>query len=494
VTSSTIQERPRAHMSVTFAVLATSVGAFALLQSLVIPVLPTVQAGLHTSQNTVTWVLTAYLLSASVFTPIVGRLGDMWGKARMLVIALAVLAVGSFLSAIAGSIDIMILGRVIQGVGGGVMPLAFGIIRDEFPKEKVPGAVGTLAALTAVGAGLGIVFAGPIVDLFNYHWLFWIPAVVVVVAAVAAKIVVPESLVRSGGKINWLAAVLLSGWLVAALVPISEAPTWGWTSGRVLGLFAAALVIAVLWVVVETRSAEPLIDMRMMRLPVVWTANLVAFLFGFGMYSIFAFLPEFVQTPSSAGYGFGLSITGSGLAILPLSVGMFVFGLVSGRLTPKYGGKVIVVVGSVISIVPFFMLIVAHDHLWEPVVAIGVLGIGFGLAFAAMSNLIVEGVPPAQTGVASGMNANIRTLGGSVGAAIMSSIVTSSARADGLPTNAGYTHGFALLTGAAAVCAVAACLVPSARRRASRAEMVAALPHPELGLVAAGTLVGDGPE
>src|SRR6202453_3012054 len=134
-------EPKRTHYQVTFAVLATAVGAYALLQSLVIPVLPTTHAGLHTSQNTVTWVLTAYLLSASIFTPIMGRLGDMWGKERMLVAALIALTLGSVLAALTGSIVIMIVARVIQGIGGGVLPLAFGIIRDEFPVEKVAGAV-----------------------------------------------------------------------------------------------------------------------------------------------------------------------------------------------------------------------------------------------------------------------------------------------------------------------------------------------------------------
>jgi MFS family permease len=174
-------------------VLATAVGAYALLQSLVIPVLPTIEAGLHTSQNTVTWVLTAYLLSASIFTPIIGRLGDKLGKERMLVVALGALTLGSLLSALAPSIPLMLVGRVIQGVGGGVVPLSFGIIRDEFPKEKIPGAIGVIAALAAAGAGLGLVLAGPIVGALNYHWLFWIPAILLAVATLTAKVVVPAS-------------------------------------------------------------------------------------------------------------------------------------------------------------------------------------------------------------------------------------------------------------------------------------------------------------
>src|ERR1700722_15713753 len=343
-------ERSHTHYQVTFAVLAVAVGGYALLQSLVIPVLPTIQAGLHTSQNTVTWVLTAYLLSASIFTPIMGRLGDMFGKERLLVLALIALTLGSLLAALADSITLMIIARVIQGIGGGVLPLSFGLIRDEFPKEKVTSAVGVIAALAAAGAGLGIVLAGPIVEVLSYHWLFWIPAIMLAVATVAAKLIVPESPVRTAGRVSLPAAALLSGWLVALLVPISEAPDWGWGSARVLGLLAVAVVLAVAWVVVESRSAHPLIDMRMMRIPVVWTTNLVALLFGVGMYATFAFLPEFLQTPAVAGYGFGLRITLARLILLPSSVAMFVVGIASGRLTSRFGAKTVLVAGALISI------------------------------------------------------------------------------------------------------------------------------------------------
>jgi len=483
----------RTHYRATFAVLATAVAAYALLQSLVIPVLPTIKSSLHTSQNTVTWVLTAYLLSASIFTPIVGRLGDKLGKERMLVAALLALTLGTLLSALATTIPVMLVGRVIQGIGGGVVPLAFGIIRDEFPKDKVPGAIGVIAALAAAGAGLGLVLAGPIVQNLDYHWLFWIPMIGLALASIAAKIVVPASPVRAEGRLSWGAAALLSGWLVALLVPISEAPSWGWGSSRVLGLLAVAVVLAVAWVLVETRSAQPLIDMRMMRIPAVWTANLVAFLFGVGMYAVFAFLPEFLQTSRSAGYGFGVSITHSGLILLPMSVMMFAFGTASGPLTVRFGGKVVLVTGSAIAVIPFMLLVVAHAAQWQIVVAMTLMGAGFGLAFAAMSNLIVEGVPPGQTGVASGMNANIRTIGGSLGAAVMSSIVTASAH-QGRPTEAGYTHGFELLTATAAAAALAALFVPSARRRISLDELRDSLPHAELAGLAGGTVVGDDPE
>jgi EmrB/QacA subfamily drug resistance transporter len=489
-----VAQRRTSHVA-SFAVLATGVMAYALLQSLVIPVLPTISRDLHTSQSTVTWILTAYLLSASIFTPIVGRLGDMWGKERMLVATLAALALGCVLSGVATSIGVMIVGRVIQGAGGGVLPLSFGIIRDEFPQERVASAVGTLAALTAVGGGAGIVVAGPLVDALSYHWLFWIPMIVLVGATIATHVLVPESPVRVSGRVNWLAALLLSCWLLTLLLAVSEGPSWGWSSGRVIALLVVAVVVGIAWAALEQRSRSPLIDMRMMRLRVVWTNNLVALLIGIGMYATFAFLPQFLQTPRSAGYGFGSSITESGLLLLPSNIVTFFVGLSTGRLTMKYGGKRVLVAGTGIAIVPYLVLLTHNDSRLAVVVAMMILGVGFGGTFAAMSSLVVQGVPIEQTGVASGMNANIRTIGGSIGAAVMSSIVTATVRSNGYPSKAGYTHGFAFLTIATVAAVAAAAFVPTLGPVDPKVvEDAHPHPHPELGLLAAGTVVGDDPE
>jgi EmrB/QacA subfamily drug resistance transporter len=473
---------------VTFAVLALGIGAFALLQSLVIPVLTTVQQQLHTTQNTVTWILTAYLLSASIMTPILGRIGDMAGKKRVFVATLAALAVGSLLAAVAPSIGVMIVARVIQGFAGGMLPVAFGIIRDEFPAEKVAGAVGAIAALTAVGAGLGIVLAGPIVAALDYHWLFWLPLILTLVAAVAAIFFVPESPIRTPGRISWLPALLLSGWLVALLLGLSQAPTWGWSSWRLLGMLAIAVVLAAGWLVAELRAATPLIDLKMMRRTAVWTNNLVALLIGLGMYATFAFLPEFVQTPASAGYGFGASITRSGLMLLPSAITMFVVGIFAGRLGRRLGGKKLIIAGCLIGCGAMSVLAFAHQHAWQIYLSNGLMGVGFGLAFSAMAALIVMAVPPSQTGVASGMNANIRTIGGSIGAAVMASIVTSQLAPTGLPRESGYTTGFAVMALGLLVAALAGFLIPSSRRlRQATGEPE----HAELAMIAAGTVVGN---
>jgi EmrB/QacA subfamily drug resistance transporter len=460
------QVRGKGNYRVTFAVLCASIGSFALLQSLVVPVLTTLEARLHTSQDAATWILTAYLLSASIFTPILGRVGDMIGKERVFVATLVALAVGSALAALAPNIAVMIVARVIQGIAGGMMPAGFGIIRDEFPAEKVAGAVGSLASLTAVGSGLGIVLAGPIVSALGWQYLFWLPMIVTAVAAVMAVLFIPESPVRSPGTISWLPAILLSAWLVAILVALSEAPAWGWGSPKVIGLLIGGVVLVVAWVAAELRAVTPLIDMTMMRLPAVWTNNLVSLLLGLGMYAMFAFLPEFLQTPRAlAGYGFTASIIMSGLMLLPSAAATFIAGQFAGRLTTLLGGKALVFWGCVISAGSMAMLAFAHQQEWEIAVATAAMGFGFGFAYSAMSALVVAAVPADQTGVATGMNANIRTIGGCIGSAAMASIVTSQLAKSGLPLQSGYTTGFAVMTAALVLASVAALLIPAARGR-----------------------------
>ncbi|MDG6104066.1 MFS transporter [Dactylosporangium aurantiacum] len=448
----------------TFVALAAAAAAFSMLQSLVSPVLPTIQRDLHTSQSTVTWVLTAWLLSAAVATPIMGRIGDMYGKRRTLLVALAAIAVGCVIAAVAPNVGVLIVGRVIQGLGGAVFPISFGILRDELPPARVASAIGGLSAVIAVGGGLGVVLAGPIVDALDWRALFWIPTVVVAGTFALALRFVAESPVRAPGRINWLAGALLSGWLVALILPLSKAPVWGWTSVKVVVPLIAALILIVAWVLVELRSAEPLIDMHMMRLPAVWTTNLVALLFGAGMFATYAFLPQFLQTPRSTGYGFGTTVTGAGLAMLPMLVTMALAGFVSGPLTAYVPTKVQLLLGTMTAALACGALTLFHDAYWQVAVATGAFGVGLGLTFTAMVNLIVHTVPAGQTAVASGMNANIRTIGGSLGAAVASAVITAHVTPAGLPLESGYTYAFAVLTAMLAAAAVIAVLVPRGRR------------------------------
>src|ERR671928_1783407 len=286
-----------------------------------------------------TWLLTAFLLTSSVATPLLGRLGDMHGKERWLLISLAVFGIGSVVAALATSLPVMIVGRAIQGSGGAIFPLAIGIIRDEFPREKVATGIGTISAMFGIGGGVGLVVAGVFVDHVSVAWIFWLSALAAALAAFATWRFVPESPVRVSARIDWLGGVLMSLALLALLLAVSEGNAWGWTSGRVLGLFATAAALGVAWGRWEWRVVDPLVDLRLMRARPVWTTNLAALAIGFAMFGSFVLIPQLVQTPSAAGYGFGASVTASGLFLLPSSLVMLVAGPLSGRLGNRYGSK-----------------------------------------------------------------------------------------------------------------------------------------------------------
>jgi EmrB/QacA subfamily drug resistance transporter len=451
---------PRSHYLLTFAVLALAGLSFALLQSLVAPALPVIQRDLHTTTTAVTWILTGYLLSASVATPIAGRLGDMFGKERMLVIVLSLTALGTALAGLASSIEALIAARVIQGLGGAVFPLAFGIIRDEFPRERVATGIALVSAILGIGGGAGIVLAGPIVEGLSYHWLFWLPLGTTALAAIAAALFIPESPVKTPGRINWLGAALLSGWLVCLLVAFSKAVDWGWTSTRFLGLLAAAAVLLVIWVWAELRAPEPLVDMRMLRRRPVWTTNLTGLLIGFGMFGSFILVPQFVETPEASGFGFGASVTEAGLFLVPSTFTMLLSSPIAARLTNRLGPKVPLAIGALITALAFVLLAFQHDEAWHIYLMSALLGAGMGMAFAAMANLIVQAVPPEQTGVATGMNTIMRTIGGSIGGQVTAAVVAAHISAAGLPQESGFTLAFVVSAGALVIAFLSALAVP----------------------------------
>ena len=453
---------------VIFGILTLGLASLTMLQSLVVPVLPALQREFHTSPSLITWTLTAWLLSAAIATPILGRVGDMVGKRRTLLVVLAALALGSLIAATAPTIGVLLIGRVVQGLGGAMFPLAFGIIRDNLPAARVPAAIGALSAVIAVGSGLGTILAGPIVDGLGWRWLFWIPLIATAVAGLLAALVIPESTSRAEGRINWPAATLLAGWLVALLLPLSEGMVWGWGSPLVIGLFVLAAVLLAAWIVVEVRSRTPLIDMRIMRLPGVWTVNLAALFIGAGMFGIFAFFPRFVQTPVSAGYGFGATVGESGILMLPMLIAMALAGFASGPLGRRVGFTSQLVGGSVLMVIAALGFAFEHGSTLAISIEAGITGLGLGIAYAAMTSLIVQGVPTSQTGVASGMNANIRTIGGALGSTIMAAIVTSSLEPSGIPQEAGYTNGYLVLAIFAFGAVLAGLILPVLRRAGSR--------------------------
>jgi EmrB/QacA subfamily drug resistance transporter len=471
------------------AILGLAAMAFSLAQTSIAPALGDMAASLRTSTQNVAWTFTGYLVSAAVLTPVIGRLGDMFGKRRLLVIALVLFAAGSAMAALADNLALVVAGRVVMGAGGGIFPLCFGIVRDTFPERRRAGAVGLVSAISGIGGGIGLLMGGLLVDHASYHWIFWAGTAMALLAAVAAQTLLPESANRAPGRVDLWGTLLMAVGISAPLIAVSQATEWGWTSGRTLGLIALGVAVLLLFVLVERRTAEPLVDMAVLgRRPVLMT-NLATLLVGFGMFGVFLLVPQLVQTPESSGYGFGADATRAGLLMLPGSLTMLVAGPLSGLLSSRFGSKVPLALGGLISAAGLFALAANHGS-QGAVLGFTVLAFaGIGLSFAAMPNLIVDPVEAARTGEATGVNTLVRSVGSSLGSQVIAGILAGSVTAAGpLPTDHAYTGSFVAAAGGALAATAATLLIPRIRGRHSApdVEEAAAAPLPAPALVADG--------
>jgi EmrB/QacA subfamily drug resistance transporter len=414
---------PRQHHHITLGILAFAGLAFALQQTMIVPALPSLQRDLHTTTAWAAWFLTAFLLVMAVSTPILGKLGDQYGKERFLLISLGLFFVGCVAAIFAWNVWSLIAFRALQGFGGAVFPLSFAIIYDEFPREKVGQGVGMISAILGVGGGLGLVLSGVLIDQLSWRWLFIVGAVAVGVAAVLVWRFVPESPVKTESRLDPLGAFLLAALLTSLLLALTEGPSWGWGSSRIVGLLVAAVALTYIWIRVELRVPEPLVDMRMMVQRTVLFTNLTAVFAGFAMFGSFVLVPNLMQLHGH--YGFGLSPTLTGLYLLPGGVlGLFA-GPLAGKLGTRFGSRLPLVLGMVLAALGIAFFALAHVHPWQISVGMVFIGIGVPFAYAAMAKLIVDAVRPTETGVATGMNTVMRTVGGVIGGQVGAALLTS---------------------------------------------------------------------
>ncbi len=453
-----------------FAALLLAVLAFSLMQTMVVPALPDLQRAFETSTTTVSWVLSAFLLTASVATPLLGRVGDMFGKRLVLIGTLVTFAAGTLLAAVSNSIGMLIAARAVQGVGAAAFPLAFGLVRDQFPRERVPVAIGLISSTFGIGFGIGMVVAGPITDALSWRWIFWLALVVIVAGLLAVIAFIEESAVRSPGRVDWIGVVLLSGGVVALLLGISQGKPWGWGSPGVIGLFVTAAVVLGVFVVVERRIREPLIDIGLLSRPAVAVPHVASFVLGFALFGAFTLVPQLAQTPSSFGYGFDASVTESGLFMLPMAVTMLIASPLAGRIGMAFGFKLPLVLACLVGVAGFAVFAAAHQHAWAIYTGSAVLGIGVGFSFAALVNLVVSAVDPRQTGEATGINSIMRTIGGSLGAQISATLIASDTiPGTAVPVESGYTTAFVMSAVALGVATVTVFFGPGRPRTAPAA-------------------------
>jgi EmrB/QacA subfamily drug resistance transporter len=397
-------------------------------------------------------VLTGFLVSAAVTTPLLGRLGDQFGKERMLLVSLGLFLAGCLGAAFAWDIWSLIGFRIVAGAGGALFPLSFAIVRDELPPEKVKVGIGLLSAVWGVGGGFGIVLSGVIIDHLSWRYLFLLGSIPVALSLALVHRFVPESPLRSPSRVDVPGALLLSGGLLALMVALTEGEDWGWASPQLLGLLVLSAVLFAGWVIVELRSRAPMVDMKMLTHRPVLLTNVATMIAGFALFSCFVLVPTFVETDSTHGYGFGATATQAGLFLLPSSVAMLFAGPLAGLIGRRLGSKWPLAGGLFVVGAAALIFALAHDEAWHVLVASALLGLGVGSAFAAMAALIADNVDPREMGIASGMNTVVRVIGGVVGGQIAAALLTAQTIGDtSVPAESAFTTTFLLSCVAALV-------------------------------------------
>jgi MFS family permease len=447
-------------------VLAFSGIVVSLMQTLVIPIVGQLPQYLNASASDTAWAITATLLAAAVATPVMGRLGDMHGKRRMLLVSMAMLVVGSVVAGLSDSLVPMIVGRALQGLSSGVIPLGISILRDELPAEKLGSATAVISASLGVGGALGLPTAALIADNFDWHALFWTSAALGVVALVLVLVLVPESKVRTGGRFDLAGAAGMAAGLVCLLLAISKGADWGWGSGTTLGLFAAAVVVLLVWGFFELRVDQPLVDLRTTARPQVLITNLASVAIGFGMFSMSLVIPQLLQLPERTGYGLGQSLLAAGLVMAPSGLVMMALAPVSALVSRAKGPKVTLMIGALIVAAGYGLNVLLMSEVWHFVLASCVIGAGIGFTYGAMPALIMGAVPASETGAANSLNTLMRSIGTSVASAVAGVVLAQMTTRFGpyaLPSEDGFRTVLALGAGAALIGFAIAAFIPRQR-------------------------------
>jgi MFS family permease len=415
---------------------------------MVIPIQSSLPGYLDTSADNTAWVITVTLLAAAVAMPVAGRLGDIFGKQRVLAVSAAILVVGSATCALSGSLAPMLAGRVLQGLAMGFIPVGISLLREITPPELTGTAIAAMSATLGVGGAIGLPLAAWIADAHEWHAMFWVAAGLAAVILIAVLTVVPHVRDATPGRVDVVGALGLGAGLVTFLIGISKANAWGWTDPTTLGCIIGGLAVLALWGWYELAQSEPLVDLRTTaQLPVLMT-NVAAVAIGFGMMAQSVVVPQLLQLPEATGYGLGQSILHAGLWMAPAGLMMMVFAPISSALIRRFGAKLTLMVGAAVLGAGYLVAFGLMDAAWQLLLASCVTSAGVGIGYAAMPTLIMDNVPVRAAGAAVGLNALMRSVGTTLASAVMAALLTSSATASGLPTERAFQLCF--LVGAAA--------------------------------------------
>ncbi|MFG2576821.1 MFS transporter [Streptomyces sp. NPDC048481] len=463
------------------ATLAFAGTTAAIMQTLVTPLIAELPQILDTSSSNAAWVITVTLLVAAVCVPVVGRLGDLVGKRRMLLACSAPLIVGSVVCALASDVVTMIVGRGLQGMGMGMVPLGIALLRDVVPAEKLSGSIALVSASMGIGGAIGLPLAAAVAQYANWRVLFWGSAVLAAVVAVLIFLLVPD--VPAGAKgqrFDLPGAIGLGVGLVSLLLAVSKGADWGWASGATLGLFALAVVALLAWGLWEVRTTDPLVDLRTTARPRVLLTNVASVFVGFGMYASMLVMPQLLQFPEATGYGLGQSMLAAGLWIAPGGLMMMLVSPLGGKLTNARGPKFTLVCGALVLAAGYFASMALIGSAWGVMLVTVITSSGVGLAYGAMPALIMSSVPVTETAAANGFNTLMRSLGTSIGSAVIGVILSQMTTTLGghtLASESGFRTALLVGGGLALVSAAIAAVIPGARPTASdedRADLASA--------------------
>ncbi|WP_406497999.1 MFS transporter [Streptomyces sp. NBC_00846] len=459
--------QPTARTGGVVATLALAGITAAIMQTLVTPLIAELPQILHTSPSNAAWVITVTLLAGAICVPISGRLGDLIGKRRMLLACSVPLVAGSLVCALASSVVPMIIGRGLQGMGMGMVPLGIALLRDVVPAEKLSSSIALVSASMGIGGGLGLPIAAAVAQYANWRVLFWGSTVLAVLIAVAIWFVIPDvPAAAKGQRFDALGAVGLGAGLICLLLAVSKGANWGWTSATTLGLFTAAVVILLAWGAWELRTRDPLIDLRTTARPRVLLTNVGSIFVGFGMYASMLVVPQLLQFSQATGYGLGQSMLAAGLWMAPGGIMMMIVSPFGGKLTDARGPKFTLISGVLVLAAGYGLSLVLMGSAWGLMLALMVINSGVGLAYGSMPALIMSSVPLSETAAANGFNTLMRSLGTSVGAAVMGVVLSQMTVTMGghsFTSESGFRTGLMIGCGIALVAAVIASVIPAAR-------------------------------
>ena len=449
-------------------VLGFSSMCASLMQSLVIPIQPELPRLLDTAPDNAAWVVTATLLAGGVAMPVAGRLADIRGRKPVLVASALILLAGSLICAVSSSLVPVLVGRALQGLAMGYVPVAISFVREIAPPTMQNSAVAGISATLGVGGALGLPLSAWIAQDHDWHTLFWVSSALAAVMAVLSLVVLPHRRPVARARFDPVGAIGLAIGVVAVLGGISKGGDWGWTSPVTLFAVIGGAAVLLAWGLYETRHEQPLVDLRTTaRRPILLT-NIAALLVGFGMMAQSIVVPQLLQLPESTGYGLGQSMLEAGLWMAPGGLMMLAFTPISSRMLTRLGGRTTLALGAGVIAVGYLVAAFFAHAPWQLLVSTCIASAGVGIGYAAMPTLILENSPASEAGAGVGLNSLMRSMGTTIAGSVMAIVLTSSLIDIGggvqAPTQEMFRLCFLIGAGAAVAGALVVLLIRSGHR------------------------------